>query len=332
MVDCPVTIIIPVRNRRELITRCLDSVPAQTWRSLRIIVVDNGSSDGTGDAVLRWVSENGVRLEGDCSAVGGNSVTKPGRTLLLLKEDKPGASAARNRAVDEIVGEHVIFFDSDDEMMPTLVEEAMNAIGDADLVYWQGEVVGLDGGVTLKPFHTGNLLRRQFYNGMLATQLYMLSTRFLRNKLKNDGSSGEETPLWEERASVWNDWELGIRIALARPKVVALPKKLVRIHAQAESITGRRFSDREGEWENTLDIVEKKIQGLPEESRLLDMVDYRSAILAAHYDREGNHPGAKALLSRALSRAGRPSWRRLLLRLLYRYTASGGRGAYYLWR
>ena len=167
---------------------------------------------------------------------------------------------------------------------------------------------------------------------MLATQLYMLSTRFLRNKLKNDGSSGEETPLWEERASVWNDWELGIRIALARPKVVALPKKLVRIHAQAESITGRRFSDREGEWENTLDIVEKKIQGLPEESRLLDMVDYRSAILAAHYDREGNHPGAKALLSRALSRAGRPSWRRLLLRLLYRYTASGGRGAYYLWR
>ena len=138
MVDCPVTIIIPVRNRRELITRCLDSVLAQTWRSLRIIVVDNGSSDGTGDAVLRWVSENGVRLEGDCSAVGGNSVTKPGRTLLLLKEDKPGASAARNRAVDEIVGEHVIFFDSDDEMMPTLVEEAMNAIGDADLVYWQG--------------------------------------------------------------------------------------------------------------------------------------------------------------------------------------------------
>lgn len=332
MEDCPVTIIVPVRNRRELITRCLDSVLAQTWRSLRIIVVDNGSSDGTGEAVLRWASENGVRLEGERSALDGNSVTKPARTLLLLKEDKPGASAARNRAVDEIVGEHVIFFDSDDEMMPTLVEDAMNAIGDADLVYWQGEVVGLDGGVTAKPFHTDNLLRRQFYNGMLATQLYMLSTRFLRNKLKNDGSSGEKAPLWEERASVWNDWELGIRIALSRPKVVALPKKLVRIHAQAESITGRRFSDREGEWENTMDIVEKKIQGLPEEAELLDMVDYRRAILAAHYRREGNRRGAKALLSRALARAARPSWRRLLLRLLYRYTASGGRGAYYLWR
>ena len=62
------------------------------------------------------------------------------------------------------------------------------------------------------------------------------------------------------------------------------------------------------------------------------MVDYRRAVLAAHYRREGNRRGAKALLERALSRSGRPAWRRLLLRLLYRYTASGGRGAYYLWR
>lgn len=311
-----VTVVIPVYNRRELVTRCLDSVYAQTWRPLRVIVVDNNSTDGTADVVREWGEDHGVKLEAVGLGVGCQDFS-----MLLLEEKKPGASAARNRGLREVGSDHVVFFDSDDEMMPTLVEDAVKTIGDNDLVYWKGELIGLDGRRTDNPFHEGNLLKRQVYNAMLATQRYMVRTEFVK-----------EIGGWEERAAVWNDWELGIRMALRTDKVVALPKMLVRIYAQEKSITGKRFSDRVGDWEETLDIVERKCVDTDLSAICLDMIDYRRAILAAHYRREGECGAAKSLLAVALSRPGRPAWRRWLLRLLYAYTAAGGRGAYYLWR
>lgn len=44
-----ITVIVPVRNRAALVTRTLDSIAAQSLRPLRLIIVDNASSDGTTD-------------------------------------------------------------------------------------------------------------------------------------------------------------------------------------------------------------------------------------------------------------------------------------------
>lgn len=318
-----VNIVIPVYNRARLIGRCLDSVLAQTWRPLRLIVVDNNSTDRSAAEVTAWTHSNRVHVEDETPVPDTDSEV----TLKLMKETKPGASAARNRGLGAVDSEHVIFFDSDDEMMPTLVEQAMTAIGDADLVCWKAETLQLDGTRTLKPFHHDNLLKRQMYNGLLSTQTYMARTELMRRV-------GE----WEEEATVWNDWEIGIRIAMTGIRAVMLPEILVRIHAQAESITGRRFSDRAGAWEKTLDIVERKVvaaaAGRPksETTRITDMLDYRRVILAAHYSREGSRELSESLLNCGVNRQGRPWWRRQLLRLLYHYTVLGGRGAYYAWR
>lgn len=306
-----VSIIVPVRNRASLIGRCLDSILAQTWRPLRVYVVDNNSTDKTAESVLEWVASRSV-TERD-----------PDFALTLLDEPKPGASAARNRGLKMVDTPHVIFFDSDDVMMPTLVEDAVAAIGDNDLVYWQADVVGLDGRTRRKPFHRHRLLMRQFYNAMLATQLFMAKTSLVRC-----------VGGWEERAAVWNDWELGIRLALVNPKAVALPKMLSLIYSQRDSITGESFSDKQGEWENTLDLVEQDIHRSESDDkiRLFDMLDYRRAILAAHYRREGAYDAAAKLLEKAIDRPGRTRLQKTLLQTLYHYTVAGGRAAYYLWR
>lgn len=301
-----VSIVIPVYNRADIVCRTLDSVAAQTWRPLHLIVVDNNSTDGSTGVVSRWIAAH----ERDEAL-----------RVTFLSESKPGASAARNRGLREVDGEHVIFFDSDDEMMPPLVEKAVNSIGSADLVYWKAELVGLDGARTMKPFHEDDLVRRQFYNSMLATQIYMVRTDFIR---KIGG--------WEEDAPVWNDWELGVRIALASPSAVALPELLVRINAQRNSITGSNFGDRAGDWENTLDIVEKNISGSDPDGILTDMLDYRRVILAAHYRREKKAQLGHRLLESAIGRPGRSWFRRKLLEFIYIYTVAGGRGAYYMWR
>lgn len=310
-----VSIVIPVYNRRELVVRCLDSVLAQTWRPLRVIVADNNSTDGTPDAVREWARSRGVGAMNDFS-------------LLVVHEQRPGASAARNRGLREVSSRFVIFFDSDDEMLPTLVEEAMAAAGDAQLVFWRAARILPDGKECLLPYHTDDLLKRHLYNSMLSTQTYMVSTDLVR------GVGG-----WAEDAAVWNDWELGVRLALARPRVAFIPGMLVRIYPQADSITGRRFADKRGQWERTLDMVEATAANLdePMQSRILDMVDYRRAILLAQYRREGFKEMALSEWRRLFIadhvrslRLSRPAL--LWLHILMLYTAAGGRGAYYLWR
>ena len=52
------SIVIPVKNRESLILRALDSVKAQTYRPLKIIVVDNASTDSTIQSVNIWASVN----------------------------------------------------------------------------------------------------------------------------------------------------------------------------------------------------------------------------------------------------------------------------------
>lgn len=306
--DClhSVSVVIPVYNRSTLICRCLDSVRAQTFRPLRIIVVDNNSTDNTPEVVKDWIKNN----------------TDPALRVNLLSEVTPGASAARNKGLEYVDSTYTLFFDSDDVMHPDLIFEAVNAIGDADLVYWKAEVIGIDGIRMLKPFHYDNLLLRQFFNSQLSTQQYMARTELFR-RIRG----------WNPDAKVWNDWELGIRIAMSQIKVAALPKILVTIYAQENSITGCRFHDKKGEWEKTLAIVGREINKAniqePQQALLNKALSYTKMVLAAHYAREGFPEHAKIQLSEATANLSfiRSHW----LRILYLYTKKGGRGAYYFW-
>ena len=61
-----VSVIIPVRNRSGVIVRCLQSVAAQTYERVRLIVVDNGSTDDTRSRVADWMLANAGRFVETC--------------------------------------------------------------------------------------------------------------------------------------------------------------------------------------------------------------------------------------------------------------------------
>ena len=84
--------------------------------------------------------------------------------------------------------------------------------------------------------------------------------------------------------------------------------------AQVESITGVDFSSKAGEWERALDACEATLRHTPYRR----MIDYRRAILAGMYRREGH-----AELGHGLARGFR-------MKLIERYVAMGGRGVAYL--
>ena len=102
-----VTIIVPVYNSREYIVRCAASLTGQTYPALQIILVDDGSTDGSGDICA-------VLAKGD------------GRIEVVHKPNG-GVSSARNAGIDRARGEWIAFVDADDYVSPYYIEYMLSA-------------------------------------------------------------------------------------------------------------------------------------------------------------------------------------------------------------
>src|SRR5260370_4554880 len=110
-----VSVILPVYNREMWVGRAIDSVLAQTYQPVEMIVVDDGSTDGTRRVFDRY-----------------------GEQITLLTQLHAGAYVARNLDIRHARGELVAFIDSDDAWLPDkltlhvpLMEHAALAYGDA---------------------------------------------------------------------------------------------------------------------------------------------------------------------------------------------------------
>jgi len=117
-----VSVIIPTWNRRQLLRETLASVRAQTYGNWEIIVVDDGSSDGTREMV-----------EGLASA--------DRRVRFVRREREPsGAPACRNIGLAAANGEFILFLDSDDLLRPTCLEFRVEKLkADPTLKYVVGQ-------------------------------------------------------------------------------------------------------------------------------------------------------------------------------------------------
>lgn len=313
MSEPALSIVIPVYNREKLVVRCLDSVFAQTYRPLHIVVADNNSTDKSLEAVTAWA---------------GKHESEDFR-VTIVSEIRPGAAAARNRGLVEVETEWVSFFDSDDEMNPDMAQSIMSAATHKnesgqlpDVVLWRSAYQNTDGSLSPKPFSRRNFLRRQIINAIFSTQTFAVRTDFIRR------CGG-----WNPDLQGWNDWELGIRLLIAGPVVTTIPRILCRIHPQQISITGLDFNSKHGIWEKSIDTAEKECEAL-EHSRQDEakrLLLYRRVILAAHYSRERHPDFGRKLLYKSLSSAKTSGWRKYLLKFIYHYTRLGGRAAYILW-
>lgn len=90
-----VSVVIPTYNRARTIGKAIDSVLAQTFKDLEVIVVDDGSKDDTAEVLARY-----------------------GGQIRLIRQENRGVSAARNSGIRAAHGQWVAFLDSDDEWHP----------------------------------------------------------------------------------------------------------------------------------------------------------------------------------------------------------------------
>lgn len=103
-----ISVIVPVYNTQEYLARCVHSITAQTFQNLEILLVDDGSTDGSGALCEKLALEDG--------------------RIKVFHQENGGSSAARNLALGQAAGEYIGFVDSDDYIEPYFYEKLYRAI------------------------------------------------------------------------------------------------------------------------------------------------------------------------------------------------------------
>ncbi len=190
-----VSILTPAYNVARFIGATVDSVLAQDFRDWEMLVVDDGSSDGTAAEVT----------------------ARRDPRLRLLRQENQGVSSARSRAMAEARGEAVMFLDADDWLAPDALRRLSAALAEAP------EVVGAHGAYAVMaedaepgdpplrcryaPQHAGDLLEHLLVQNLFVNGGHLLLRReaLLR--------AGPFLP----HLRYGEDWEYWIRLALQGP-------------------------------------------------------------------------------------------------------------------
>jgi len=101
-----VSIGIPAHNAERWIRQCVESALAQTWPLCEVIVVNDGSSDGTGEILATF-----------------------GDRIRLIAQQQRGSNPSRNTAMAAAQGEWLLFLDADDYLLPGKIEQQLHEGG-----------------------------------------------------------------------------------------------------------------------------------------------------------------------------------------------------------
>ena len=105
-----ISIVIPVYNTAQYLPRCIESVLNQSFRDFELLLVDDGSTDGSGDICDRYENKD--------------------NRIRVFHKKNGGVSSARNLGIVNAFGEWLLFVDSDDEILPNALQTLVDCISD----------------------------------------------------------------------------------------------------------------------------------------------------------------------------------------------------------
>lgn len=109
-----ISIIVPIFNAEPYLQRCLDSILNQDYRDVELILVNDGSTDGSKALAERYQTADA--------------------RVRLISQSNQGLAAARNAGMREATGEWLIFVDADDHLDAGYFSFMLNHIGEADML------------------------------------------------------------------------------------------------------------------------------------------------------------------------------------------------------
>ena len=248
-----VSVIIPTYNRAGLIGEAIESVRAQTYRPIEIIIADDGSTDDTEAVVGRFAESAGEGLN-----------------VRYVRQENQGAPAARNRGLLESRGEFIQFLDSDDLLHPDKLSAQVTAMRqepEADYVFSGWEQVDGKG----KP--AGRRWPEDF-SADRETILDLTLRRDTRRSFPFCTINGLYRRSLCRRLGPWDTEQKRMQDFLYNVRMFTLPasyRHVPAVHAWARQHPGEQIKDHFDEPEQLVNMRStlRKIRGVLEDAGLL---------------------------------------------------------------
>lgn len=119
-----ISVVIPIYKVEEYLKQCIDSIIAQTYKKIEIILVDDGSPDSSG-AICEEYAKKDKRIK-------------------VIHKENGGLSDARNKGIEEATGKYIAFIDSDDYIEPSYLGKLYYAVTKCDTKIAQCNIQKVD--------------------------------------------------------------------------------------------------------------------------------------------------------------------------------------------
>lgn len=250
-----VSVVIPTYNRREMVVEAIESVLAQTYRDFEVIVIDDGSTDGTEAHLQPYLASGRIAYE---------------------RQENRGVAAARNTGIRLARGELVCFLDSDDLWSPTKLSVQIEfadshpecALIATDLQGFntEGKPCGRSKADMYKVRNGSGVAEHLLFGNWIQTSTVMVC----KDRLDEVGGFDEDVGQFGE------DWLLWMRVASKFP-IYFIPEALVAYRFHPERLTEHQ---PESQFESLMRCLQK-LADLPEFQRkpqLLREAEYRICV------------------------------------------------------
>lgn len=220
-----VSIVMPAYNAEFTIAESISSVMGQTYDNWELLVVNDGSTDGTSSAITPFLSD---------------------KRICLIEQENSGVAAARNRGIKQSAGEFVSFLDADDLWIKDKTArqvEMFRRSGDPvlGLVYSRYASFGASPGAAL-------LRNDDAYFGYLVPEMRIMVYDFIATSTVMTTSTViSDVGLFDETLSGTEDWDFWIRI-LSRYKVGLVDDALMMYRENPQGLSKNFRKHHAEEW------------------------------------------------------------------------------------
>ena len=225
-----ISVVIPTHNRADLIERAAKSVLNQTIKNIELIIISDGSTDGT-DSILEKLRNTDERI----------------RTVSY--HPSKGGNAARNIGVEMSSYEYIAFLDDDDEWLPHKLEQQLEVFEsdkEIGLVYTGFNSIYVDEGVSYlsRPSISGDLSHKILFKNFIGTTSAVMIKKSILKK----------TGLFDVNLGARQDYDLWIR-ACQLCKVGVVPEPLLNYYNYKGN---NQISLQTKKYENAISYIDAK--------------------------------------------------------------------------
>jgi glycosyltransferase involved in cell wall biosynthesis len=221
-----ISVIMPCHNHGKYLLQSVESVLRQTYSDLELIIIDDNSSDNSGQILHQIIRQDS-------------------RIKIIRHAENLGVSAARNNGIKISVGNTIAFCDADDIWALTKLETQLRCLGkhQCGFVYADARIIDEEGNETGKLFSelfkppkrpSGNLFKQLALGNFINTQTVVVDKRYL-----------EQVGLFDPGMKVLEDWWLWTQLSRHTSFCyVALSLGSYRVHSSSTNVIKKRLYHR----------------------------------------------------------------------------------------